>query len=97
MEEAHQEQTPLFKIKALLIIEAVALMIALVLPVTPSKTGKPIRWPATWGDYLQDVLLSFLLVNAVLIVIFVVGWLWIRRARDDSPQHLFSETDPYPK
>jgi len=79
MEEEHQEQTTLFKIKAFLVIEAVALMIALVLPVTPSKTGKPIKWPATWGDYFQDVLLSFLLGNAVLLMIFVVGWLWIRR------------------
>ena len=81
MEEPRQEQSTLFKIKAFVFVEAVALVVALVLPVTPSKSGKPVKWPPTWSDYFQDVLLSFVLVNALLLLLFVAGWVYARHLK----------------
>jgi len=59
-------------------IEIVNLLIALVIPVTPSKTGKPFHWPATWSEYLWEVLVAFLLTNILLAVIFLAGWIFIK-------------------
>lgn len=59
-------------------VEVVAFLIALAIPVTPSKTGKPFHWPASWGQYFNEVLLAFLLGNALLLLIFVVSWIYFR-------------------
>ena len=62
----------------LLVTQAVALAIALVMPITPSKTG------STWSpahifsedpSYLEKVAASFVLVNLLLLVLGVVAWL----------------------
>lgn len=71
-------EDPWFKLKAFVVVEIVTFAIALVLPISPSKTGKPFKWPATWGDYFEDVALSFALGNIVLLLIVVVGWIYVR-------------------
>lgn len=65
--------------------EFTALLIALVTPFTPSKTG---GGPLTVGDllfddpsYLHHVVVGFLLVNAVMGVLALVCWVWIRWGR----------------
>ena len=72
------KSTLLDKVKVIAGIEIVNLLIALVIPVTPSKTARPFHWPATWGEYFGEVLITFLLTNILLAVIFVVGWIFIR-------------------
>ncbi len=61
----------------LLAIEAIALGIAIVTPVTPSKTGS--RWsPAHLFSadptYLEEVGASFVLVNVILLGLGLVAW-----------------------
>jgi hypothetical protein len=58
--------------KGLLALESIALAIALVAPVTPSKTGStwsPAELFAPEPTYLQDVLASFILVNLMFVVL----------------------------
>ena len=72
--------------KGVLAIEAFALLVALVTPVTPSKTGS--RW--TPGElisadpsYLEDVVVSFLMVNGLLLVIGLAVWITARLGRSE--------------
>ena len=63
------------KWKAIAAIELMAVMIALVLPVTPSKTGPPgIPWPESLSDYFADVLLAFVLINGVYLMLALIIW-----------------------
>ena len=60
-------------------LEAIAVLIALVLPITPSKTGPPgIPWPDSLGSYLADVLLAFGVVNAIFLALALVVWAYSR-------------------
>lgn len=65
-------------------LESIAVAIALVAPITPSKTGS--TWsPADviWTDptYLEKVAASFVTVNAMIIVIGLVAWLALKLGR----------------
>ena len=68
---------------AVILAEAAALMIALVTPITPSKTGGPAWTPAdmfsTDPSYLEEVAASFVLVNVLIAVIGLVAWVAVRR------------------
>jgi hypothetical protein len=73
-------------IRGLLLIEMFALVVALVTPFTPSKTGSNWR-PGTLFSkdptYLLDVFASFLLVNALLLAIGLLVWITSRLNRSD--------------
>ena len=67
-----------------LLTQGTALLIALVTPITPSKTGS--TWsPAElfWTDpsYFAEVLASFLAVNAIIAVLGLIAWAMMRRER----------------
>jgi len=67
---------------AAFLTEASALLIALVTPVTPSKTAS--RWtPADLfladPSYFQKVLASFVAVNLLIAILGLVAWLTMRR------------------
>lgn len=64
------------RLKAFLVIEVVMGLIALVVPVTPSKTGAPFVLPPDIASYFQRVLLCFLLGNGILIVLAAAVWLY---------------------
>lgn len=70
---------------AVLLVESAALMIALIMPVTPSKTGS--TWsPAEllWADpsYGQEVAVYLVVVHVLIFVIGLGAWiLWAFRAR----------------
>lgn len=69
---------------AVVLVEATALLIALVTPITPSKTGS--QWtPADIfsadPSYLEKVLASFVVVNVMIAIIGVLAWIFIRRDR----------------
>lgn len=56
-------------------------MIALVMPITPSRTGS--KWnPASlfWPEptYLHAVLVWFVATNLLLVIIGVVAWIALR-------------------
>ena len=70
---------------ALLLTEATALLIALVMPVTPSRTGSDsspaeLVWPEP--TYRQEVLFWFVATNALIVCLGAVFWaVWrLRRA-----------------
>ena len=68
--------------------EFVALLIGLVMPVTPSKTGTSDWSPAELlfaePSYLQEVAVDFVLANLVMVVLgaLLVGWVRISDRRD---------------
>jgi hypothetical protein len=69
---------PLRRWQVACVIEGVALMIGLVMPVTPSKTGSD--WSMAQlvfpePSYLQEVLVYFVLTN--LLIVAFVGTLWL--------------------
>jgi len=66
-----------------LFIEGAALAIALLLPITPSKTG------SEWGPaelffeaptYLHEVAVDFVFVNLLLLAIGVPAYWYVRRS-----------------
>lgn len=65
----------------LLLAEGAALLIALLMPITPSKTGSD-RGLAHYiipdPSYLQQVLIYFVLTNILLIVVGAVFWIWMK-------------------
>lgn len=74
------------RLKGLAVIEGIALAIALVAPVTPSKTG------STWSpaeiftadpSYLQQVLATFVSVNIIMAFLGAVIWVAGRRGSSD--------------
>ena len=74
---------------ALLVIEFVAVLIGLVTPITPSKTGSKRDFAELFfadPNYLQKALIDFVFVNILLGVIAVVVWIYVlwdrRRGRD---------------
>ena len=71
----------LARAKGVLGVEAFALMVALVTPITPSKTGStwsPGELFSTDPSYLEDVAASFLMVNGLLLVIGLMVWITSR-------------------
>ncbi len=65
----------------LFLAEGAALMIALLMPITPSKIGSDrgiadllIHEPT----YLQEVLVYFVMTNILLLVIAIIVWLWVK-------------------
>ncbi len=64
-------------ITGILVTEAIALGIALAMPITPSKTGStwsPANFFSADPTYLEKVGASFVLVNVLLLVLGLVAW-----------------------
>jgi hypothetical protein len=81
--EPAPEDGPRFRdrLKGVVVLESIALAIALVTPVTPSRTG------STWSpaeiftndpSYLEKVLASFVTVNLLMVFLGVVVWIVTR-------------------
>ncbi len=69
----------------LLLAEGSALLISLLMPITPSKTGSDwqlaelfIREPS----YLQNVLVYFVLTNFLLLILGAIIAIWLKIKRD---------------
>jgi len=69
----------------LLLAEGTALMIALLMPITPSKTG------SDWGlaelfisepIYLEEVVVYFALTNLLLLILAVIVAIWLKLKRE---------------
>ncbi len=68
-------------IKIILLLEGMALLIGLAMPITPSKTGGDFSF-ADWffedPSYLQEVLVYFVLTNLILGLLGLVALLMVR-------------------
>ena len=82
MNDSDHIPTPLRDwLAALFLTESAAVMIALVSPLTPSKTGSD-RSPAElfWQEpsYAQEAIVAFVGVNALLILIGLIAWIAVK-------------------
>ena len=69
------------------VVEFIALLIALALPVTPSKTGSNMDIASLFIEdpgYLENVLVSFLFTNVLIGVIGLLSFVYLRFRKDDS-------------
>lgn len=67
---------------AVLVTESIALGIALVTPITPSKTGStwtPADFFSPNPTYVEKVAASFVLLNAIVLGLGMAAWLISRR------------------
>lgn len=62
------------KLKAVAVVEGVALLMALVAPILPGRTGAPYQLPASLESYVGSVLLCFAIVNGILAVLLGAYW-----------------------
>ena len=76
------------KLKAFIVIEFVALLIAFIVPLMPGKgSGDLINLPPDALSYFQSVLVSFAIANGVLLVLAATAWGYgIRRGRPALPE-----------
>ena len=68
-----------------------ALLIGLAMPITPSKTGSDFslaEWFFQDPNYAQEVLVYFVLTNAVMVVLGLIAWVSVRvdRRKSRPPQ-----------
>ena len=66
-------------LKIILLLEFMALMIGLAMPVTPSKTGSDASLADWFFDdpgYLQEVFVYFVFTNILLGMILGAAWVW---------------------
>jgi hypothetical protein len=79
--------------KSLLIVEWIALLIALAMPITPSKTGGDFSFADLFFEdpnYFQEVLVYFLVGNLLLGVLALIVMIVIRRDKrsgEDEGSH----------
>ena len=81
-QEDQEDQEEEFTVwHGLFLAEGAALMIGLVSPITPSRTGSD-RGIAHFffaePSYLEEAFVSFVSVNLLLVVIGVVAAIWIK-------------------
>jgi hypothetical protein len=79
--EEESKASNLGRAKGVLAVEAFALLVALVTPITPSKTGStwtPGEFFSTDPSYVVDVAASFLMVNCLLFAIGLAVWITSR-------------------
>jgi len=70
----------------LLVLEVIAVLIALVEPVTPSKTGSkwsPAQIFTADPSYVEKVLVSFVAVNLLFAILAILVWVVGRLGRSD--------------
>ena len=74
------------QVKAVLVVESIAVGISLASPLTPSKTGStwsPAELFTTDPNYLQEVLASFVVVNVIIALLGLVTWVVSKVGRPD--------------
>ena len=77
----------LTNLKIFLLIEAIALFIALIMPITPSKTGSDTNladWFFKDPNYFQEVLIHFIFINIIFVFIGIALMIWKKNQKSDS-------------
>jgi hypothetical protein len=70
---------------ALLLAEGAALMIALLMPITPSKTGSDRGLAELFTSepsYMEEVVVYFALTNLLLLILAVIVAIWMKLKRE---------------
>ena len=70
------------KLQVLLLVESIALVIALIVPITPSKTGGNTRLGKYFFDeptYLHEVAVNLVMLNLILAVLALVFAVYVSR------------------
>ena len=73
-------------VRILLLCESIALVIALIMPITPNKTGSNSSfadWFVAEPTYLQKVLVNFLFTNA-LIALLAIAFMLTNRGNKST-------------
>ena len=74
--------------QAYLLIEIVLIIIALIIPISPSKTGSDSSladWFSDNPSYLEKVFFNFLLLHLLVLLIFIIYFLWkFFRSKNDK-------------
>ena len=74
------------RLKGLLVLESIAMAIALASPLTPSKTGSnwsPAELFTADPNYIEKVFASFVTLNGIIAVLGLVVWLTTRIGRSE--------------
>ncbi|UCC47377.1 MAG: hypothetical protein JSV41_07650 [Gemmatimonadota bacterium] len=88
MSESRRRELTVWEI--ILIVEFIALLIGLAMPITPSKTGGDFSladWFFDDPSYFQEVLVYFLLTNLVLglLALTALAYTYLERRRQNGP------------
>ena len=70
-------------LKILLLIESTVLAIALITPLTPSKTGGKVRLGEYFFDeptYFHEVLVNLVMLNLIVAVLAIVFAVYVSRS-----------------
>jgi len=63
------------------LIEIILLIISMIMPITPSKTGSTTKladWFIQNPSYFEEVLFYFIFENVIAIILAVVFFIWLR-------------------
>ena len=74
----------LSRARIVLLLQGMALLIGLAMPVTPSKTGSDgslAEWFVDDPSYLDEVFVYYVLTNILLGFMLLIAWVWERLAR----------------
>lgn len=82
----NSQSAGLYRVKAFVIVELIALVMALVLPLLPRRgSGELVNLPSDATGYFHDVLICFGLVNGSLVALVVACWVyWVAKGRPSS-------------
>lgn len=64
-----------------ILIEIIILIISMIMPITPSKTGSSTKladWFIQNPSYFEEVLFYFIFGNVIVVILAVVFLIWLR-------------------
>jgi hypothetical protein len=67
--------------KIFFLIEIVLLIISLIMPITPSKTGSTTKltdWFFKNPSYFEEVLFYLIFINLIVIILADIFFIWLR-------------------
>lgn len=72
--------------KIFFLIEIVILVISLIMPITPSKTGSSTKladWFIKNPSYFEEVLFYLIFINVIVVILAVVYLTWFRITKNN--------------
>ena len=86
--KSDESESRITRVQVVLLIELFALAVALVTPITPSKTGSRQGLAELFLDdpsYLEEVGIYFLCVNGLIGLLAIAVWVYTRATRSRTP------------
>ena len=88
MAESKMKNEKLSNLKIFLLIEVIALFIAMIMPITPSKTGSDTSladWFFKDPNYFQEFLFHLIFTNIIIAFVAIGYFIWSRTQNRKSP------------